>query len=403
MVKVGLIGINGFGRSHVRTVLKLIKKGRIECIAFADVKVDTEDEQYNELVGLGAKYYEDYNEMLDKHSELDFVAIATPIALHKPMAVNALNKDFNVFLEKPPAVTIQDLDEIIDASRKSGRLCGVDFQNTSGKAFKLLIEKIQAGELGDIQRVVGVGMWKRTQDYYERTSWAGKLMHNEHYVLDGTINNPLAHLLNNCLIVAGGGYAEKATPERVQAELYKGHDIESEDTACVRINAENGVEIMFYTTLCNSINDVPYIRVYGSRGQIYWNYRNTLEIAFNDGRKDSFTFKEEDLYENMFLNFIDAIEDKNLRLNSSIHDCRSFVLASNGAFESCGRTIKIPDENLIIENEGETISTYIKDIEKIFERATKEYKLFSELPIEWAVKTKPFSTKGYTSFELFRK
>ena len=65
MLKVGLIGINGFGKIHVANVLKQAAKGKVKCVAFADVKVDKEDKDYQELIALGARHYTDYNEMLD--------------------------------------------------------------------------------------------------------------------------------------------------------------------------------------------------------------------------------------------------------------------------------------------------------------------------------------------------
>ncbi len=402
MMEVGIIGINGFGKVHVENVLKLAAKGKVKCVAFADVEVDRQDEQYQELIALDAKHYRDYNEMLDNHKELDFVTIATPIHLHKPMAIDALNKGFNVFLEKPPAVTIQDIDEIIGVANKRGQLCEVNFQTITGKAFRILVEKLRKGQLGDIEKVVGVGMWKRTQAYYQRTPWAGKLVHNSNYVLDGSITNPLAHLLYNCLIVAGSGDACTAIPKKVQAELYKGHLIEGEDTSCIRINTVNGVEIMFYTTLCHTGQDVPYIKVYGSKGQAVWHYNNTLELEYNDGPRESYEFEEEDLFLNKLLGFIEALEGKDIGLNSSIHKCRNFVLACNGAFESSGEIINIPDEYLTIKPEDNTIATNIKSIDKIIEEAAKQGKLFSEISIEWAVPTRPFSMEGYKSFQLFK-
>lgn len=402
MIKVGLIGINGFGRIHVGNVLKLAAKGMVKCVAFADVKVDKEDKQYKELIALGAKHYTDYNEMLDNHKELDFVAIATPIHLHKPMAIDALNKGFNVFLEKPPAATVQDIDELIEVANRSGKLCEVDFQTITGKAFRTLVTKLRNGELGDIEKVVGAGMWKRTQAYYERTPWAGKLVHNGDYVLDSSITNPFAHLLHNCLIAAGSGEVDIAVPKKVQAELYKAHPIEGEDTACIRINTANNVEIMFYTTLCHTEEGIPYIKVYGSKGQAIWHYNNKLELEYKDGRRENYEFEEEDLFYNKLVDFIKTLEGNDTELNSSVYNCRNFVLACNGAFESSGEITEIPDKYLIIEPENNTIATNIKNIDKIIEEAAEQGKLFSEIAVEWAVSTQPFSMEGYQSFGLFK-
>src|SRR5690606_26413882 len=146
--KVGLIGISGFGATHGRVILNLSDRKDLECDAFADIKVDPNDPIYRGLVSNGAKYYKDYKDMLDNHRDLDFVVIATPIPLHNPMAVYVLNKGFNVLLEKPPAVTIQDLDAIIKAKQDSGKLCAVDFQNTSHKSFIQLNDILCEGKLG---------------------------------------------------------------------------------------------------------------------------------------------------------------------------------------------------------------------------------------------------------------
>ena len=54
----------------------------------ADVKVDKEDKDYQELIALGARHYTDYNEMLDNHKDFDFVTI-TPLYIYLSMAVNA--------------------------------------------------------------------------------------------------------------------------------------------------------------------------------------------------------------------------------------------------------------------------------------------------------------------------
>lgn len=64
--------------------------------------------------------------------------------------------------------------------------------------------------------------------------------------------------------------------------------------------------------------------------------------------------------------------------------------------------MKIPNEYLDIQPEDNTIATSIKNVDKIFENAIAEGKLFSELSVEWAVKTDPFIMKDYTCFELFK-
>ncbi len=395
--KVGLIGIGGFGKFHIDVIKKLARQGRLELVAFADPYI-TDYETYESLIASGVKYYQDYMDMLAQHLDISIVSICTPIHLHKRMAISTMEKGFNVFVEKPPAATIQDMDAMIFAQEKYGVLCGVNFQNTSGKAFRMLIRKLREGVLGDIRSVSGVGMWKRTNDYYERNDWAGKLILGGSYILDGTINNPFAHLVNNCLITAGCGDVVNLGLKSVQAELYKGHDIEGEDTACIRILTADGIEIRIYTTLCHTENALPYIRVEGTDGTALWKYDNTLQIIKGNGTKEEYRYEDEDLMMNMYRNFIDVLEGKEKELYSPLKACRNFVLSVNGAFESAKSTVKIPDSYLTICRENNTQAVYIDNIATVIDRAFREGKLLSEIPLEWSVKTDEFTLSNYRAF-----
>ena len=57
--------------------------------------------------------------MLEK-SDLDGVIIATPMPLHAPQAIAALNRGLHVFSEVPAAVSIEECQGIVQAARESG-------------------------------------------------------------------------------------------------------------------------------------------------------------------------------------------------------------------------------------------------------------------------------------------
>jgi predicted dehydrogenase len=405
--KVGLIGIGGFGVTHSNTILRFIHRGLLELVGFADPKVNADDENFQTLLSTGADYYKDYKKMLLNHPDLDFVVIASPIHLHKEMSIEALTRGINVLLEKPPAATIQDIDSIIEEKNRSGKICAVNFQKTTCKAFRLLIDKIKDGFLGDIESVAGVCIGTSTADRYIQKPWMGKLTCNGQYVLDGTINNPFAHVLNNSLIIAGCGNALKAVPMNVQAELYHGYSIESEDTSSVRIITENGVEIRFYATLCNRENLTQTIIVKGTKGKAVWRYNGTLDIIYNttseDQVKESYSLptKVEELMDNIYYNFLEVLEDNTKPLFNSISACRSFVLCVNGAFESCPQPYSIPEKYTIKQENNGMQKTFIKDIYTILYSASENGKLLSEIPVDWAVKTPVISLKNYKAFNHY--
>jgi predicted dehydrogenase len=392
--KAALIGIGGFGKNHTKQMTELSAEGRLQCVAFAEPNPEVNRPFYDSLIGIGAKPYTDYREMIQAHPELDFVAIATPIALHKPMCIYAMEHGMHALTEKPPAVTVQDVEEMAEVSRRTGKLCAVSFQMTGIHAFRKLLELLQEGAVGELKQVTGTGLWHRTDEYYARTAWAGKLVHSGQYVLDGTMNNPLSHLLNNCLFAAGLGDSAKAAPTSVQAELYHGHAIEAEDTSCVRIETACGVDVRFYATLCHSSNDTPRLIAQGTAGKIVWDYGHRLRVVDAGGNEQMMEFPKEDLTRNMYLNLMEAIEAGEsvdagqAKLFCPVNACRSFVLATNGAFESAKAIHPLPAEHW-------------GRLSEAIARAAAEGKLFSELGEPWAVPSAPFALDGYRRFSMF--
>ena len=130
-----------------------------------------------------------------------------------------------------------------EALRRTGRFCAIGFQSQSQQTVLGLKRDICAGRLGRLRDVVVTGLWRRDEHYYQRNRWAGRLMVDGSYILDGTINNPLAHYLFNGLFFARPEPARVALPLSVRAELYHGHDIESEDTSCLEIECDSGVKV----------------------------------------------------------------------------------------------------------------------------------------------------------------
>jgi len=152
--------------------------------------------------------------------------------------------------------------------------------------------------------------------------------------------------------------------------------------------------------LCNPQQETPFILLKGTEGEAYWDYSNVLKVKFSDGNEESFNFGYEDLFENMYVNMVKSLFERE-QLYCPVDITRNFVLASNGAFESCDSVVEIPDDCIIVQREGESVVTYIKDIEEIIDKASSEKKLFSEIGVSWAVRSKPFKLSGYREFRKY--
>jgi predicted dehydrogenase len=79
--------------------------------------------------------YDDWRSMLDG-TALDAVLIAAPAATHAEVTVAALEQGLHVFCEKPLAITLADIDRIIAARDRAGRVVQVGYMKRHDPAFR---------------------------------------------------------------------------------------------------------------------------------------------------------------------------------------------------------------------------------------------------------------------------
>ncbi|MCK9221320.1 MAG: Gfo/Idh/MocA family oxidoreductase [Limnochordia bacterium] len=399
-LRIGIIGIGGFGKEHLRLVEKAEDDGRAQLVAVAEKYPQANVSQVETLRSNGVQVYQDYICMLDCE-KLDAVTIATPIPFHYEMAIAALERGIHVFLEKPPTVLIQELLALKKKAKETKRICAVGFQQIASTALRKLQEYLVSGELGQVKQVVGVGKWKRPDSYYERANWAGRLMINGTYVLDGPLSNPLSHVFNNCLFLASSKVGGFAAPKSVKAEFYRAHPIEGEDTNAVFARTGNDVEVYFYSTVCAPIDETPHIKIYCTEGTATFlrSYPPVVTIEKRNGKVEQWEYPPEDENYLIFTNFLDGIAF-DVPIYCSIEDTEPFVRGLNGAYLSARRVVPLPSEYVIRAPEGNTVATTIADITQIMDQASEKRVLFSDFGVPWAVQTLLVEVEGLRDFAL---
>jgi len=400
-VLFGIVGVGGYAAVHLRVTRILEDEGLAKISAVVVRNPEKYPKEVDYLRSRSVTIYNNFDEMLDaEKGRIEIVTLPTAIHQHKEMTIKALERGFNVIVEKPPAVTIQDLDEMLDAERRSGKFCAVGFQLQSKTIVRKIKETICEGKIGEVKAVLAKGKRKRLDSYYERNAWAGKYVHEGKYVLDGTISNPLSHYLMSSLFFASEDRGKAAYPLRVRAELYRGHKIDGEDTSCLEAEVEEGVRVFFFATLCSPSQSNPVQRIIGTRGVIEWTFGGDASIKYNDGGSEIIKEDGKDERVELFRNAIKYLRGLEENLDCPLIVTRPFVITLNGAYESARRIKQIPDEFIIRRREDESISTTILGIEEIIDRAFESQKLFSDLGVEWAYKTDYFSVEGYRYFDL---
>ena len=96
----------------------------------------------------------DFEEMITS-GDVDAVVIATPVPTHYPLARSALAAGCHVFVEKPPAMRVAEMEELIALAEEGGRVLMPGHLLLYHPAVQKLNEIVDSGELGEVLVVYG--------------------------------------------------------------------------------------------------------------------------------------------------------------------------------------------------------------------------------------------------------
>lgn len=166
-LRVGIVGTGGIAGAHAENLKSL--GGRAFIVGACDIeqeRVDAFRDKWD--VPVGATSIE---ELLDA-VELDIVHLCSPPGLHKQQAVVALRRGIHVLSEKPPALSLAELDEIADAERAGGAQFATVSQHRFGSRAQWLRDRVADGALGRPLTAVCNTLWYRPDSYFD-VPWRG--------------------------------------------------------------------------------------------------------------------------------------------------------------------------------------------------------------------------------------
>ena len=401
-VRFAIIGIGGFGESHLAALEALEKEGLGKLVAFNARNRAKYAETADKLEAGGAVWYQDYHEMLRADTGAEVICIPAGHSEHAPMTIEALDAGYHVLCEKPASTAVQNVDRMIEARDRAGKLVLINFQWMGWATTKRLKDIVCSGDLGDIKSVVGIGCGIRYDTYYERNWWAGKVMDGDTLILDGPICNPLNHILNVSLHFASTEPGVHAAPVAVRAERYRARtDIEGEDTGCVHAKLDSGADLYFYTSLNHPAAGRTTVTVTGTKGTALWSW-DQLTVT-RGGKTEDLSAPNEGLVEN-FRNMTRAVRGLE-EINAPLEQSRNVVLTTNGVYESCPIAIPVTAPHAELRHMEESQGFVILDIAESIERAAAVPALFSDVGVPWAAATPEVSLVGYKGLDpaIFKK
>ncbi len=153
-VRWGLLSTANINR---RVIPAIRMSARGELVAVASRNEDKAC-QYARQWEIPRSFYT-YEEMLSS-GEVDAVYISVPNHLHAEWTIKALNYGLHVLCEKPFALTVEEVDEMVAASQRANRVLAEAFMYRHHPQTRLLGEMLRRGDIGDLLSVRAVFNFK---------------------------------------------------------------------------------------------------------------------------------------------------------------------------------------------------------------------------------------------------
>lgn len=295
MFRVAIVGMGGFAASHHQVLLELEKLGQARLVATCDPHAGSFAEQRQQwrMEQRGVRVFDDYETMLEACAEeLDVVVIATPISLHAPMHAQAVARGLSVYLEKPPTLSPAELEAMIATDKQAPFQTLVGFNPVVEARRKALCARLAAGEFGRVREARLFGYGPRSDRYYSRNNWAGRLCSADgRLLMDSCLANAMAHYVHNLFFwiahMPAGSWPQIAA---VRSELYRAHPIQGPDTFFVSCQLTNGVPLRLALTHACVGDNVLHETLITERARIDYINRGICRISWNDGRTEQIDF-----------------------------------------------------------------------------------------------------------------
>jgi 1,5-anhydro-D-fructose reductase (1,5-anhydro-D-mannitol-forming) len=237
-----------------------------------------------------------------KRGGFEAVYVATPVFLHAPQTIRALQAGMHVLCEKPMAMNFYQAQGMVKAAEQSGRRLGVAYYRRSYPKVRRARDLIREGAIGQPVMALATCHSRLPADDLQR-SW----------LLDpiqaggGTLYNSGSHRIDLLNYFFG-------EPQEVHACLSNAvHQIAVEDSATLLIKYSTGLHAMV-DVRWNSQAAPDEFRIIGSKGEMNLTPLNGPLLAWPAGREN--VPPHRNLHFPCIKNFVNAVLDGEELLSS---------------------------------------------------------------------------------------
>ena len=274
-LRMGMVG--GGNDAFIGAVHRIaaFMDGKIElvCGAFS-IDPQISKQSGEDLFVAPERVYLSYEEMIEKESllpegeRMDFVTIVTPNFLHFAPAKLAMEKGFDVVVEKPMTVSVEEAKELQETVERTGRTLCLTHTYSGYPMVKQAKAMVKEGHFGKIRKIVveyPQGWLSRLTEREGNAgaAWRADPKRSGKSLVMGDIGTHAAHLAE---------YVSGLKIEELCADLttfVEGRLLDDDGSVLLRF--ENGAKgVLMASQISAGEENAVRIRIYGEKGGLEW-------------------------------------------------------------------------------------------------------------------------------------
>ena len=264
-VKFGVIGTGHIGKRHAEMIQR---NPSCELVALCDILSKNKLGLENYTV----PFYNNHKELLEFHPEIDVVCICTPNGSHSSIAIEVLEFDKHLVIEKPIGLSKAKCEKVIFKALQKHKQVFAVMQNRYSPPSQWLKQLVETKKLGDIFMVQVNCYWNRDDRYYKKGGWKGTQEKD-----GGTLFTQFSHFIDIMYWLFGDienieGKFNDFTHEK---------STDFEDSGMINFNfIDGGMGSVNYSTAVWNSNLESSMTIVGSKGSVKVGGQYMNEIEF---------------------------------------------------------------------------------------------------------------------------
>ena len=264
-VKFGVIGTGHIGKRHAEMIQR---NPSCELVALCDIL----SKNKLGLENYPVPFYNNHKELLEIHPEIDVVCICTPNGSHSSIAIEVLEFDKHLVIEKPIGLSKAKCEKVIFKALQKHKQVFAVMQNRYSPPSQWLKQLVETKKLGDIFMVQVNCYWNRDDRYYKKGGWKGTQEKD-----GGTLFTQFSHFIDIMYWLFGDienieGKFKDFTHEK---------STDFEDSGMINFNfIDGGMGSVNYSTAVWNSNLESSMIIVGSKGSVKVGGQYMNEIEF---------------------------------------------------------------------------------------------------------------------------